>query len=229
MKNKYKVLLLTVCAVLLIASAAFGTIAYLTDTESVTNTFTVGNVDIKLDETDVTKDDGSRTEEGNQYHLLPGHTYKKDPTVTVLDDSEKTYVRMVVEVVNIDELKASMPVADFPTYYADTNTTYPGIFLLQNVVKNWDKDTWLFTSYEEKNNGNAYYEFRYNGVVDGGVDVDTDPEAVLPALFTDIVIPGEVNNAGIAHLANVQIVVEAHAIQADGFADAAAAWAAFTK
>ena len=74
MKTKYKVVLLTVCAVLLIASAAFGTIAYLTDQETVTNTFTVGKVVITLDETDVdtagVKESETRVK-ANEYHLIP--------------------------------------------------------------------------------------------------------------------------------------------------------------
>lgn len=32
----------------------------------------------------------------NEYHLLPGHTYTKDPTVTVKTGSDASYVRMKV-------------------------------------------------------------------------------------------------------------------------------------
>ena len=82
MKTKSKALLLTLCAVLLVAASVLGTMAYLTSTDTVTNTFTVGKVEIKLDETDVTNPNGPRVT-ANSYKLMPGTTYTKDPTVTV--------------------------------------------------------------------------------------------------------------------------------------------------
>lgn len=50
MKTTKKALLLTLCAVLLVAASVLGTMAYLTSTDDVQNTFTVGQVSIKLDE-----------------------------------------------------------------------------------------------------------------------------------------------------------------------------------
>ena len=100
MKNKYKVLLLTLCAVLLIASAAFGTIAYLTDSETVTNTFTVGQVGITLDEAKVTTagvKDGDTRVKANEYHLIPGHSYIKDPIVHVDANSENCWLFVEID------------------------------------------------------------------------------------------------------------------------------------
>ena len=75
MKNKKKTLLMSLAAVLLVVSGVFGTLAWLTDsTDSITNTFTVGNIDIDLTETLPT----DRTAK-----MVPGHTIKKDPKVTV--------------------------------------------------------------------------------------------------------------------------------------------------
>ena len=56
MKTKRKALLLTFCAVLLVVASVLGTIAYLTANDKVTNTFTVGQVAINLDEAKVTED-----------------------------------------------------------------------------------------------------------------------------------------------------------------------------
>ena len=56
MKTRSKALLLTLCAVLLVAATIFGTMAYLTSTDTVTNTFTVGKVNIKLDEAKANSD-----------------------------------------------------------------------------------------------------------------------------------------------------------------------------
>lgn len=88
-------LALIVCAVLLVVGSVAGTIAYLTSIDEVKNTFTVGNVKITLDESKVTPDgvkDGDSRVKENKYHLIPGHTYVKDPVVHVTANSEKCYV-----------------------------------------------------------------------------------------------------------------------------------------
>lgn len=96
--------LLSISLVLVVAFAAVGgTIAWLTDTTSaIKNTFTVGNVDIKLDESKYTRTEdengnvtgtyGDRAEEGNSYPLIPGNTYNKDPKVSVTTGSETCYL-----------------------------------------------------------------------------------------------------------------------------------------
>lgn len=97
-----KVLTLAACAVLLVCVTIVGTVAYLTSDDSVTNTFTVGNVVITMDETDVDKDDNTEDningrDKANTYNLLPGHTYTKDPIVHVDPVSEDCYVFIKVE------------------------------------------------------------------------------------------------------------------------------------
>ena len=100
MKRTKKILSLALCAVLLVAGTVATTVAYLTDNDSVENTFTVGNVDIELDEAPVGADGkettGDRQKE-NSYHLLPGHEYDKDPMVTVESGSEDCYLFVKVE------------------------------------------------------------------------------------------------------------------------------------
>ena len=100
MKNKKTALLLVLGAILLVAATMFGTVAYLTSTDTVTNTFTVGNVAITLDETDVdvygVKDSENRVKE-NEYKLIPGHTYVKDPTIHVAANSEAAWLFVKVE------------------------------------------------------------------------------------------------------------------------------------
>ncbi len=56
MKARNKILLLALCMAALIAVSVIGTMAYLTSTKTVTNTFTVGKVEITLDETKVNPD-----------------------------------------------------------------------------------------------------------------------------------------------------------------------------
>ena len=105
-RNRIKPLLPLCCALLLVAAGVFGTLAYLTGTDTVNNTFTVGNVKIALDEAKVTTDgtpvEGADRVKANEYHLLPGHTYTKDPTVTVKANSETCW--LFVEVTESENL-----------------------------------------------------------------------------------------------------------------------------
>lgn len=101
-RTKAKALALAVCAVLLVVATVCVTMAFLTSTDSVTNTFTVGNVTITLDEADV-KTDGTYESnatvrvKANEYKLIPGHTYIKDPTVHVAQGSEDCWLFVQVE------------------------------------------------------------------------------------------------------------------------------------
>lgn len=102
MKTKSKALLMTLCAVLLVAASVLGTMAYLTSTTGeVKNTFSIGKINITLDEAPVNEYgeevDGARRM-ANSYKLVPNHEYKKDPTVHVTGDSENSYI--FVKVVN---------------------------------------------------------------------------------------------------------------------------------
>ena len=110
MKTKRKALLLSLCAVLLVVASVMGTMAYLTSSDTVTNTFTVGKVQITLDEAAVNLDgtpiEGAARVKQNSYKLLPGHTYNKDPMVTVLKGSESSYVKMTVTFSKAAELDA---------------------------------------------------------------------------------------------------------------------------
>lgn len=99
MKKTRKALLLSLCAVMLVTASVLGTMAYLTSTDEVVNTFTVGNVAITLDETDVdnsTPGDNDR-DQANHYKLMPGHTYQKDPIIHVDADSEDCYLFVKVD------------------------------------------------------------------------------------------------------------------------------------
>lgn len=111
MKTRSKALLLTLCAVLLVTASMLGTMAYLTSTDEVKNTFTVGQVQITLDEEDTDNSTpGADRDKANAYHLLPGHTYTKDPIVHVNSTSEDCY--LFVKVANeIAEIEGETTVA----------------------------------------------------------------------------------------------------------------------
>ena len=93
-KKKIISLCLVVC---LLATAIGGTLAYFTDTDSEKNTFTVGNVDIEVSETN--KIDGVDVT-GNAFaDVMPGSDITKTAVVTN-NSSEDAYVRVVVRINN---------------------------------------------------------------------------------------------------------------------------------
>lgn len=122
MKNSKlrRALLLLASAVLLVSLSVGATLAYLTSTtDTVTNTFTVGSVKFDDDPNTEYKDGldegrvytpeaavtagnselhGTHVDQyndrviANEYKLVPGKTYDKDPTVHISADSEACYV-----------------------------------------------------------------------------------------------------------------------------------------
>lgn len=79
--------------VLVVALSVAGTYAYLTDkTDTIENTFTVGNVKIDLAETWNTDTNNDGKADAWQAQLIPGKEYTKDPVVTVKGGSEKCYL-----------------------------------------------------------------------------------------------------------------------------------------
>ena len=207
MKNK-KALMVMLCAVLLVLSAVLGTLAYFTDAEKVTNTFTVGQVHIDLNETDV---DGDKDTKANAYHLLPGHSYQKDPTVTVLKGSSDCYVRMIVTINMSEQWDAICDRLDVGA--ADIFT---GL-----------SDDWVLEGHpaEDTTANTRTYEFRYKNKVTGISETLDKP---LEPLFTGLKMPDLLTNDDLASLDDdFQIDVVAHAIQAAGFDNADQAWAAF--
>lgn len=213
MKTAKKAMLMTLCAIILVVATVFGTMAYLTSTDKVTNTFTVGNVAIKLDEAKVNPDGslvtGAARVKENSYKLLPGHTYNKDPMVTLLAGSETSYVKMTVTFSNANELDAI-----FAPSGAD----------LTSIFKGYDSATWTAKGNTKDATANTLtYEFWYKEAVDAPTaDVELD------ALFDSITVPGSITKEQLATIKGMTITVNAYAIQADGFANADAAWAEFS-
>lgn len=110
-----KSIALVMMAVLLVAASVMGTLAYLTSTDSVKNTFTVGKVAITLDEADVDVygkpiKDATRVQ-ANEYKLIPGHAYTKDPTVHFAAGSEASWLFVKVEN-GIADIEAGTKIAD---------------------------------------------------------------------------------------------------------------------
>lgn len=187
MRTKTKALVLALCAVLLVVTTVFVTMAFLTSEDSVQNTFTVGEVTISLDELDVddSDNDGSTTDrdKANEYKLVPGKTYTKDPTIHVGAKSEPCYLFVKVENGLVNAEKAG-------------DTTIEK----QMVNKGW-------YPVSENDNDNIYYYGSASAIakVNGGAD---------KTVFEAFTIADE---AVVSNYAGAEIKVTAYAIQADGF------------
>ncbi len=201
---KARKILVSLAALALVAAISIGgTLAYLTQQKTVTNTFTVGNVTITMDETDVddsTKDAARDTE--NSYKLLPGKTYTKDPIIHVDANSESCYLFVTIknEIADIEDANNSVE--------------------KQMTAKGWAKVTGV-TGVE-----NLYV---YIGTEENASDPKVVAAGADVTVFDQIVIKGEgVTNESLAAYTGKTIVVNAYAIQAEGFSGKTAAqiWAA---
>ena len=227
MKINRRKITAVLCCMILLAACTAATLAYLTDSQEIRNTFSVGNVEIKLDESKVTTGGvpvaGADRVTENKYHLLPGKTYVKDPTVTVLKGSESAYVRMKVTFSFASQLDGI-----FAPYGADFTAMFNG----------YDSSKWQLAAVTEDAAANTRtYEFRYTGAGDGVVSKNDSSDTVLPPLFRSITVPGEITKEQLAKLVvkdgdgkitdQFTISVIAEAIQADGFDNAGEAWKVF--
>lgn len=77
---KKKITVIFLCVALVAIAIVGASLAYFTDTKTATNTFTMGDVKIKLDETNVNDTEGDRVT-SNEYNVYPGAVVTKDPTV----------------------------------------------------------------------------------------------------------------------------------------------------
>ena len=217
---KAKKTILIVAAMLLVAALAVGgTLAYLTSTtDEVVNTFTVGDVEITLTETSTANEgkgilagEAVKDEKdefvGYKYHILPGLKYDKEPVVTVEEGSEDCYVRAFI---TIDKS------SEFDAIFAANKLTMADV--LNFNTTNWTAQT---ATVVDKDANTRTYEVRYNAIV-------TEPKA-LEALFTTLTVPGSLTNDQLESIAGFQVTIYAQAIQADGFADAPAAFTALNN
>lgn len=211
-KKRFVAILLCVT---LVALAAIGaTFAYLTDTKTVDNTFTMGNVAIKLDETNVNDPTGDRVT-SNAYNVYPGAVVTKDPIVHNTGKNA-AYIRATVNVSNWMNLCAA--------YYPDFKETFPNDgykaalnLLVGELGEGWSVvgveagDTFTIGQFDAK------FILKYDGKLASGADTT--------AMFQTVTIPTGIDNVNTDSFKEVKVV--AQAIQADGFETWEDAFAAY--
>lgn len=207
MKKKTTVVIMVLCAMALIATTAMSTIAYLTASQGVVNTFVVGNIGLTLDELDIDSDtnesdnvryddDGDPVtsdiirDRANQYKLVPDTPLTKDPTLHVTADSEPCYLFVKVEngLAGI-EAQDGNTIADQMAandWVALDAAAYPGVY-------------YLTTTNDE-----------------GETVAKTNNAGTDPVVFETVMIAAD---ADVSTYGDAEINVTAYAIQAAGFED----------
>lgn len=238
MKKMKKVLALGACAAMLVTASVMGTLAFLTAEETITNTFTVGKVqfgddtnndgdtdddgDIKpLDEAKVNEygvaDTSVARVQENTYKLIPDHTYVKDPTLHIHKDSEACYVFVTVNN-GISSIESAE--GDGYTKIAD-----------QLTANGWKS---LSTTYEDV----YVYSDSTGAVTVSGEDVNTTIDETSGnntldlVIFENFKISKDAEQADFEALVGedvedddkAKIIINAYAVQAEGFTDAEDAW-----
>jgi predicted ribosomally synthesized peptide with SipW-like signal peptide len=186
-----KLIALVGAAALLVVATVFGTMAYLQDTDTNTNTFTIGKVGISMTETNVDGKDASGNDNSseardvaNEYHVVPGETYTKDPTIVVDANSEEAYVYMTIDLNGYDNLVDKLPITEFATFYKDGNFDLATFCNIDTT--DWiDCGTVYDTTY-----GTMQYRFRYATTVDTGATDETQVKALAQEIDKEVITYG---------------------------------------
>lgn len=206
MNKKY--LTLIFCVILISIFSVTATLSFFTDQESDVNVFTSGKVSITLDETEVdelgNKISDKRVLE-NDYHLMPGYTYLKDPTVTIKNGSNDSYVRILIKINNISELKS--------IYGEDFNPN--------SIYTDWGI-SWEYVNQKANDDSSITYEYRYKEVVNG-----LKGDNKLEPIFKAFNIPAKTTIGQLENLEDLEVVIIGQAIQKSGFSNADEAWNSF--
>lgn len=199
---KKKLTAIFLCVALVAIAVVSASLAYFTDTKTATNTFTMGDVKIKLDETNVNDPQGDRVI-SNEYNVYPGAVVTKDPIVHNVGKNA-AYIRATVNVENWMNMCAA--------YYPDFDIVYPNEGYEQSLMLLVDAlgDGWSVVGVEAgdvftNDQHDAKFILKYDRTLASGADTT--------AMFNKVKIPAAIQNGQ----AFGTITVKAEAIQADGF------------
>lgn len=220
---KKKILAITLCIAMLAMMLVSGTMAYFTDTQAKTNTFTMGKVDITLDEPNYKPVDG-------KLKVFPGQTYPKDPTITVAADSENCYLVATVTInqsAKLHELYENdttgvkqdwgLSLAGNGGLVSGGIAAYEAVGANENGIDGTLLNGKVFLTYEEDVAADTItYTFYFKDIHHAGEK---------EVLFTNVTIPSIINNDDLD--GDLTVTVNAYAIQAVGFDDVYEAYAAY--
>ena len=198
-------IILSLAAIVLVVATVLTTIAYLTSSAAVANTFTVGSVGITMFESTTNQDGkiiapdldtGKKTANGNHYLLVPGHSYTKDPTIYVNKESQKSYLFIKVRN-DIRNIEAGIA--------KDTNG---------NIINDVNQDTGSTMRKQLINNGWVQHHvtatdivYVYNKLVGG------EGEVQAINLFNEFTVDPNATDKELALYSAARVSITAYAIQ----------------
>lgn len=212
---KKRNLAIVICAAVLVCSLVIGgTLAYLSDNDTETNTFTVGDIQI-----DLTEPEWDDSVDGKD--MYPGTTLLKDPAVTATEGD--CYVRLKVQIVDTAAAGAVITDTDRLGLILDTivcdvdGTLAEGTGYSKAIIDALPMIDSTFTADEVNSTAGTYY-FNYNtSLAEGGS---------TPPLFTTIAVPTDYTAQNLTDMGSYAFIITAEAIQAENFATSADAFAA---
>lgn len=202
-----KSFIMALALVLVLGIAIGGTVAWLTDkTDTVENTFTAGDVDISLTETKQSNGDTLKANEKWNALLVPGASYTKDPTVSVNRDNTNVDIYLFVKF----EEKNN------PSTYLDYNSTL-------NSDNGWTKlngvdGVW----YREVKTTDTTLSWKLLADLTDAEGQSTGKQVAVKTTLVKETMEAENFEAP-------ELKYTAYAIQTEGFATAALAWAEVSK
>lgn len=222
---KKKIFALVLCVAMLAIAIVGGTLAYFTDTKDQTNTFTAGKVEIYMDEAAVEEDtvgnlvaksNGARTSSNQSYHLFPGMTVCKDPTIAVRSGSENAYIGAVITIQgDLESLYGVQPWGNLEiTQFVSGGITTTGA----TQKMDWNGLSMVY----ENDSCVVYQDYSNHTNKEWKIYVfvtDVKKAGDTVTLFDTLTISSAFDNKEMAKLNNATVKVEAYATQAHGFAD----------
>lgn len=215
---KKKLTAIFLCVALVAIAIVGASLAYFTDTKTATNTFTMGDVKIKLDETNVNDPEGDRVT-SNEYNVYPGAVVTKDPIVHNVGKNG-AYIRAIVTIENG---------MNWLGLYNDNVWTAPQEAAFTALINNTLGEDWEIAdiAYVMSGPNHPTSDFvatlKYTKVLNATEDTT--------AMFSEIAFPAKMTESDvttrIAQDGNFGINVVAQAIQVDGFDTWEAAFTAF--
>lgn len=204
---KKKITAIFLCVALVAIAIVGASLAYFTDTKTATNTFTMGNVQITLDETNV---NGQGRTDKNTYNTYPGAVVTKDPIVHNIG-ANAAYIRATVKVENWVTTCKECYKFDGTGGYANTLVDY--LVVEKKLGNGWSVEKAMV----DANGNDVTFVLKYDGKLAAKGDTT--------AMFQQVQIPAGLENGQTLGT----ITVKADAIQTDGFDTWDAAFAAFDK
>ena len=215
--NKKKTI--TAAVVLMLVLLVGGLVAYFTDTDTKTNTFTIGNVDITLTEPlwdALPKSEGDANIPDDAEDMMPGEKVTKDPTINNVSTKNDAYVFAKVEVPCTEIVAPETTAKELFSYTVNTG---------------WTELTSAAVACTNGKATHVYYYGTGNSLTKlNKAANDTTPTPTSSPVFSEVTLLNTLKSTEIP-TGNIQVLVTGYGIQADGLASTTPAdvWGYFSN